>query len=77
MEATETGRFPPAYLIDGEGVNVACAPEWLLLAPGENAHTLPPLARLIPFRFYDVVRSGVRTLEVRWLAPRSVTVYHT
>jgi len=71
METTETGRFPPAYLLDGEGCNVACPPEWLLIGPGENAHTLPPLARLIPFRFFRAGESGAEFLEVRGGGGRS------
>jgi hypothetical protein len=52
--------FPPSYLIDGCGLNVADSAEWIVTLPGdlESVLMLPALARLVPFRFFGLDALG-------------------
>jgi hypothetical protein len=53
--------FPATYLIDGNGLNVSERAQWLLTIPGEIEHVLSmsALARLIPFRFFNISPAGL------------------
>lgn len=49
-------ELPPVHLVHGHGRCVAPPPRWLLTAPGplEAVLTKPPLALLVPLRFFRI-----------------------